>query len=247
VVSNNKFARLLGNLIIENAELADTLSNSSLPILLAICDRGNTGVNLKELLDDTGLSDSSLYPYIRKLRARQILFRERGKIFFNEKLRARLYEFINLYREHLIQQEFNIPNNAKIYYQSLKEVVFSMPIEYPGAQRTAFSVYGEYGIELMGPEWFYRVDKLKSNISVSNILLDSLRVAGAKGQESSRRRLYSYLFYRKFANKLKSFRHLDLDLINRIFSGEKLDKSVIINFPSREEIVDKARDYDIKV
>ena len=57
-----------------------------------------------------------------------------------------------------------------------------------------------------------------------------------------RDRLYLALFYYKYKDELKDINHPILDDLNKIFSGEKIDR-----YPPLKEIKEKARMYGIKM
>jgi hypothetical protein len=136
-----------------------------------------------------------------------------------------------------------VPTNAKIYFESPYEIIFSLKIEIDFAMKTAFSVYDNYGIRLVENEIFYRIDHFhKRKLDIQTVFLDSLRIAGAKNEESSRRRLYSYLFYKKKINYLRKAKHPDLDILNKIMNDEISREE---GFPMKKEIIEKGKEYDL--
>lgn len=241
-ISQKKFARILSNLITDDDTLIEDLANESLPLLMAVIEK--EGASLKEIAREIKLCISSIYPYIRKLLKRGILYKKDSKILFNRKLWPELYEFISLYKSDYILAQFKIPPAAKIYYESFKEIIFSLNTEFASASKTAFSLYDVYWIKLMEKEIFYRLPKKK--LSIQTIFLDSLRIAGAKGRESTRRRAYSYLFYRKNNLALKKISHPDLTILKDITQGV-VDANNFPDFPSRQELIQMGENYDIKI
>ena len=246
VLSPHIFTRLLSNLLVEDKSLIEILVNEGIPILMSLTNIENK--NIKDISREVGINISSVYPYLRKLLKRQIIIKKEGSLVINQDLWKKLYDFINFYKNYYILSQFNkVPNNAKIYFESIYLIIFSLKNEFKYASKTAFSKYGEYGIRLLEDEIFYRIDHLhKRKLDIQTIFLDSIRVAGAKGEESSRRRLYFYLFYRKNINYLRKIRHPDLDILKKIVDNE-LNPKDYLNFPTKEEIIQKGRDYDIKI
>lgn len=246
ILSSHIFTRILCNLLVEDKSLIEIFANEGIPILMSLTNRENK--NVKDISREIGISVSSVYPYLRRLIKRQIVNKKDGTLVINQDLWKKLFDFINFYKNYFILYQFNnVPNNAKIYFESIYLIVFSLKNGFKSASKTAFSEYGNYGIELLEDETFYRIDHLsKRKLDIQTIFLDSIRVAGAKGEESSRRRLYCYLFYKKNINHLRKIRHPDLDILKKIVDGE-LDSKEYQNFPTREEIIQKGRDYDIKI
>ncbi|MBU1198480.1 MAG: winged helix-turn-helix transcriptional regulator [Nanoarchaeota archaeon] len=244
VISSNMFARHLSNLIRDDSTLTEVLKNKGILILMSLIHKED--FRIEDLAKKIGSNPSSVYPYIRKFIKRQIIRRSKGNLSFNKELWGGLYEFISLYKSHYVLSQFKkLPSNAKIYYESPYEIIFSLQTEIDFAAKTAFSAYDTYGIKLMERELFYRLDHLpKKKLDTQTILLDSLRIAGAENEESARRRLYCYLFYKKNLNHLKKTKHHDLDILKKIVKGE-INKED--GFPTKTEIIEKGEEYDLQI
>lgn len=244
-LSSNQFVRILANMLSEDQTIIEVLANEGIPILAHLIK--NPGLNASELSKEIGISKSSIYPYLRNFLKRQILKKEKAKYLFNKKIWENLYQFINLYTHHYILGQFKkVPKNACIYHESPYEIIFSLAYDFNDAQKTAFSVFDKYGIKIRERERFYRFDRLpEKKISIQTIFLDSLKIAGASNLESSRRRLYCYLFYKKNMKLLKKVKHPELDKLNMIIKSK--GKTKYDNFPSYEEIIHKGEDYDIQI
>lgn len=238
ILSSHIFSRILCNLLIEDKSLIEIFANEGIPILMSLINIENKKV--KDISREVGISVSSVYPYLRRLIKRQIINKKNGNLIINQDLWKKLFDFISFYKNYFILSQFDkVPNNAKIYFESVYLIVFSLKNGFKYASKTAFSEYGNYGIELREDETFYRIDHFpKRKLDIQTIFLDSIRVAGAKGEESSRRRLYCYLFYKKNINHLRKIRHPDLDILKKIVDGE-LNSKEYQNFPTREEIIQK--------
>jgi predicted transcriptional regulator len=244
-ISSNRFARILSNLLIEDSTLKKILVNEGIPILMILSNRENQ--TLEDISRELGLNKSSIYPYIRNLLSRQIVNKEGRSIIFNENLWNNLFQFISLYKNNYVLSQFKkVPNNAKIYYESPYEIVFSLATDFKDANKTAFSLFNKFGIPLMEKEIFYRLDDCaRKKLNVRTILLDALRIAGLSNEVSIRRRIYSYLFYKKNINQLRKIKHPDLEILKKIVEnkGNFNDK----DYPSYREIEQKGEDYDIQI
>ena len=211
-ISSNAFARILCSLFSEDSAIKKTLANEGIPLLARLAEERKT---LKELAKEAGLSLSSAYPYIKRFTDRQILRKINGSLEFNEELWPQLHQFIALYLNYYALSRFKVPANAKIHFESADEIVYSLKDETAFGEKTAFSAYGRYGIELMENEVFYRQDNLHKRPDIQTIFADSLKAA----RGSPRRRLYCYLFYRKNIKSLGKVKHPDLDILKKIASG----------------------------
>jgi hypothetical protein len=243
-VSSHRFARILSNLIIDDQTIINDLSNESIPILVAILNNEN---NLVMISKEVGLNESTIYPYLRKFLKRQIIFKENEFFNFNKELWNTLHQFLTQYIAHHTLFIFDkVPNTAKIYYETPKEIIFSSVENVEDANKTAFSVFEDFGIKLMEKEIFYRFDLYSlRHLSPALILQDAFNIASKDSEISSRRRTYCYLFYKKNINQLKKFKHNDLIILKEIIAGQGLKK--YLNFPSYEEIIERCNDYDIKI
>ena len=233
-ISQKKFARDLANLLNEDETLMETLANLGIPILSILTEKHN----LIAIANETKTSAATIYPYLRKLIKRNIIKKEKKEFVFNKELWDDLYQFIILYHEDCILNKFNVPNNAKTYYLSEEEAIFSLPIEYKEATKTAFSSYEKYGIRLFEKEIYYRLP-INKKINEKIILLDSFKVS----KNSARKKLYCYLFYLKNQKKLKRIKSEELEIFKNIIK----DNKKYPDYPTKEEIIEKADDYDIQI
>ncbi|MFA5887380.1 MAG: MarR family transcriptional regulator [Candidatus Nanoarchaeia archaeon] len=246
-ISSNQFSRILSNILIKDPSLIDNFSDLGIQLLISIVI--NEPLTLKEIANDLNTSIPTTYRYIKGFLNRQILYKEGQNIHFNKQVWPDLYQFIELYKSYILLVQFkSVPNNAKIYFESPHEILFSLPIETKvgNFKQTAFSIYRDYGINLLENEFFYRADdSLKKRINIKSILLDSLRIAGTKHEESIRRKIYCFIFYLKNINNLRRVTHKDLDILKKIAKGEVIDRNKYKDFPTQEELIDKCESYGI--
>jgi len=241
ILSKNQFTLVLSNLLTEYPFLLDYLSNYGIDILSCLIK--NENISLEEISREIRLSQPSIYRYLKKLISKQIIYKKEKNFFFNKKLWGNLYNFIMLYIDYRASF-FNIPSNAKIYYKDLNRAIFSLNYEDDKLNKTGFSLFSQYGINLLENEFFYKIEK-KPRFNITSVLLDALRVAGSENNESSRRRSYCFLFYKKNIDKLKKIYHPELDLLKKIFKDKGNTK--IINYPTYSELIERCKEYDIKI
>ena len=69
--------------------------------------------------------------------------------------------------------------------------------------------------------------------------MDSFKVS----KNSARKKLYCYLFYLKNQKKLKRIKSEELEIFKNIIK----DNKKYPDYPKKEEIIEKADDYDIQI
>ena len=102
------------------------------------------------------------------------------------------------------------------------------------ATPTAFSVYGEFGIELGLREGYYVLPKRE--LSTGDVFIHSLDSAKDVSQK-----LYCILFYLKYKGELKGVRHPMLRKIRAVLIKENRR-----GFPSYEEVMERVELYAIE-
>ena len=241
-LSPNPFAHTLTSLLLADSTLADVLADRGITVLATIMEYEGEEVDIRKLSQEMSISPPQLYIYLRRFLSRGILSKHRGRLTFNRTLWNALYEFLQAYQRYYVLTVFAPPPGAKLYRQGANGVLFSSFSRVAGASLTGFSMFPDYGIQLLENERFYRLPKQK--VTPPQALLDALRIAGSPGEESARRRLYCYLFYRERIKHVRSVRHPDLETLKKIANGSLPRQA---HFPTAEEIQEKAKEYDIRL
>jgi len=120
------------------------------------------------------------------------------------------------------------------HYYSKTRIIFSTNTPV-AAIKSSFSKYSDYGIPIFEEEKFYRLPDKK--LSLDKIFLDSLDCL-----TSIRRKVLCALFFLKHKKKLLNLDHPEIKKIQEILKGKSIS-----NYPSFEEIKEKADIYDIKI
>ena len=129
-----------------------------------------------------------------------------------------------------------VPLNSTIYFKNEKEIVFSTSEEVD-AVLTGFSAYRQFGLKILSPVHDYYLPKKK--LSLKEIFQHSLYIA--EKDKNIRNLLYLALFYLKYQKQLKNLKHPLLDHLKAVLQGQS-----VADYPSLQEIKEKAEIYDIR-
>lgn len=221
---------ILARFILEHPETAPVLANAGLP-LLRLLEQPQT---LNELTSKSGLSEQSVYRYLRKFLIRGMIIRKAESYQINKTLWLDLESLVKIINLQKPELSSKIPVTAKVYFYQPDRIIFSTNLKVD-ASLTAFSKYSDFGLPILEEENIYRLpyEKLK----LIDIFLDSLECL-----TSIRRKIICALFYLKHREKLKDVEHPQLDKLKQVLKGE-----VVEDFPSLEEITRRAEMYDIEL
>jgi DNA-binding MarR family transcriptional regulator len=224
---------LLLQILKNNEEMRKLLAYSGIKILEALL----TPKAICQIIKETGLKKAEIY---KKLNRAWLIsaVRKNGRYYkINTLVWPKLEEFLTEFFKYEQTIDARIPAEALIYLKNNKEVLYSS-INEQDAAKTSFSVFGEYGIKLLGNETFYYLPKRK--LSKKEIFIHSLIIC--EKRKEVRFFIYSSLFYLKFKNELKRIKNPVLSNIKSILSGKSVD-----GYPSLYEIKEKAELYDIRI
>jgi len=211
--------------IIENNEKAVfVLADSGIPILASL-------IELKQLNQIKLYSKIMIYKKIQQAKKLNMIVKEKNMYVINKKIWSDLHLLLS--EIYISEQELDreIPVDSIIYVKK-KIILFSNKRKLNN-QKTAFSVFSEYGIKIMNTVNYYCFPRMK--LSLQEVLNHSFEIA--KKEMSTRLLLYSILFYLKFKNKVKKQNDVEMILAGKILKG----------YPTKKEIEEKAEIYDIKL
>ncbi|MDD4877410.1 MAG: hypothetical protein PHO02_00045 [Candidatus Nanoarchaeia archaeon] len=232
-LSKSPIAVMLSNLISENPKIISLLSDSGIPILILLLTPKSTA----EIASETGLKKSIIYRKLKQALNISAVRKENKKYAVNDKVWLKLKELLFAINQKEETIDSRVPLGSIIYFKNKKEIVFSNKAKI-GASFTAFSRYADYGIKLLLPINFYYLPKKK--LSLKEIFLHSLWVANKI--KDARHIIYIALLYISHKKQLSAINHPVLDNIKIIFKGAKIEE-----YPSLDEIKEKAEIYDIKI
>jgi len=141
------------------------------------------------------------------------------------------------YKKHEETTDPRVPTNSIIYHKNQNEIVFSNKTDLD-AVLSGFSAYEKHGIKiLLTTNYYYLPTK---SLSKQEIFRHSLYIT--QKEKNIRNLTFICLFYLKNKNDLLSIKHPITDKIRQILKGKNIQ-----NYPTLEEIKEKAEIYDIRI
>ena len=233
MLSKAAIAVMLSNLISENPNTIPLFADSGIPILTLLLIPKST----VEIVNESGLKKSIIYRKLKQALSISAIRKENNKYIINEKVWPKLNELLQAIKTQEETIDSRVPLGSIIYFKNKDEIIFSNKANIDFSL-TAFSRYVDYGIKLLLPTNFYYFPK--KNLSLKEIFIHSLYIAD-KGRDI-RYIIYIALLYIAHKKQLSPVKHPVLDNIKLIIKGTKIE-----NYPSLDEIREKAEIYDIKI
>ncbi len=224
---------MLLKLMARAPNLAGPLSGIGIEIYKAITEPKPS----KDIQEQTRLHKTTIAKKLRQGQKISLITKEKGKYGINEKLWPDAKDFLEELKTYEESIDERVPVNSIIYHKTSKEIIFSNNEELD-AEKTAFSAYKDYGIQLMLITNYYCLPK--RNLTTKQVFRHSLYVA--EKTRDTRHIIFTALFYLKFRKQLKGVKSDILDSIKSVLKGKKIK-----GFPTLEEIRDRAKIYGIKV
>lgn len=193
--------------------------------------------SVEELSKETRISKFSVYYFLNDLAKLGVVRKTKGKrpskYSFNYVLWSDLKEFlVNLSK---IESLAKIPIGG-LLIKDYGDYSLFKSIRKLDATPTSFSVYGNYGIQLVlrTENNYYIIPK--RDISIKDVFIHSLDSA-----EEMSQKLYCILFYLKNKNKLKGIRHPMMKNILAVLEGKNIK-----GYPSYEDVMDRMVVYALQ-
>lgn len=170
------------------------LSSNGAEILAAL----DVPRTVPEICQRSGLELSRTYTKMRELHRRSMVAKQGHRYSVNERIWPMLVPFLNDYRRFLEINPEGVPVSATVYHRGKDSTLFySMePTKY---EKTAFSVYGEYGIDILSEGSYCRTDE--GEPTMDEVFLDSLYVISKT--DDWRLKMFALIFYCKYRDRLK--------------------------------------------
>ena len=223
---------LLLQLLSKTPNLPQILSGSGISILQEMLKP----VTIPEISKKTGYKKTAIYSKLVEARKRSLVNKNKNTFEINERVWCELKEFLEEALKYESSIDDRIPTSAIIYYKRENEIIFSAK-ENIDAVKTAFSAYGQYGIELLTSTNYYYLPK--KDLKKIDILMHSLYIE--EKEHDIRYLIFIALFYEKYKKELK-VNHPIIRTLSEIFSGKNIN-----GYPSYQEIKDRADVYNIKL
>lgn len=234
IFQKHAFIPILVQTLRVHSHLVDLLAGSGMIIFKELLEPKS----IAELEVKTGLKIAIIHRKIMRAKAVSMVRKEGKNYLFNGKIWPELKEFLENYKQYALRIAPKIDADVLIRGKYGNEIVAESPKEILNASLTAFSLYSNYGIGILAPTNYYHFPKKR--LGIQQVFYDSLVIL--EDDPEYRKTLYAILFYLKNKSKLKSFKHKLIDNLKRVLKGEK-----IRGFPSLNDIMEKAEQYDIKI
>ncbi len=215
----NPLAIKLKEFILDKEDL-EYLQGLNLELLILTSEEK---LSLEELILKTGYKKSQVYNSIKYLQKRHLLLKEKTFYYFNNKLWKSLEPILFLFKEYKLINS-NLPKGSIIIFQNKEKIIFQNDDELKDFQKTAFSRFSDFGIDIYYPNTYTNSSK---ELSIIEIFVDALDIT-----KTLREKIYLGMFYEKNKNKIKNISHPILNNIKKVLAGERIE-----NYPKREEII----------
>ncbi|EMR75292.1 hypothetical protein MBGDF03_00828 [Thermoplasmatales archaeon SCGC AB-540-F20] len=225
---------LLLQLLIKYPNIINVLSRSGIPIFTELLH----SKTVEEVELNTKLKKSIIYKKIKQgIDINAIIQKKNYKYVINEKIWKELKDFLLEYKKHEETTDSRVPTSSIIYHKNQNEIVFSNKADLD-AVLSGFSAYEKHGIKILLTTNYYYLPK--KSLSKQEIFRHSLYIT--QKEKNIRNLTFICLFYLKNKNNLLSIKHPITDKIRQILKGKNIQ-----NYPTLEEIKEKAEIYDIRI
>jgi DNA-binding Lrp family transcriptional regulator len=225
---------LLVRVLLEHNNLANNLFGKRLCFLSEIAENPLT---VEVLSLKCASTPELVYKFIQDARKIALVKKTPFGYLINEENWPQVKELVvELVKEESLFDD-RLPVGAKIYLKNKKGALFSLRGSFKDATLTAFSIFGKYGIKLLSNYNYYFFPKAK--LSIQDVFDQAALIA--EKENDYRLKLYVCLFYLKNRKSLSDSGEAVKKIIDA-FIGKKVE-----GYPSRSDILEKAKLYDIRV
>jgi len=224
---------LLFKLLSKTSNLSIPLSSTGLQIFTALIEPKT----ISQLEQETGLHKTTILKKIRQARKMSLLIINKHTYKINNLLWPDAKEFFIELKKYEESIDDRVPVTSTIYFKNDDEIIFSNKDELD-ATPTAFSAYKDFGMKIYTTTYYYYLPK--KQLTKKDVFKHSLLIT--EKESNIQNIILVALFYLKHKKELKSIKHQIIDNLNKTFNGEKVK-----NYPSLQEINDRAEVYNIEV
>lgn len=196
------------------ADVSGPLSSNGAEILASL-DRPMT---VPEICVTAGLDPSRTYTKMRELLRRSMVVKEGRRYSVNGGLWPELVLFLEEYRRYLELNPDCVPAAAVLYHDGKDDKVFRCS-DPGGYALTAFSVYGEFGIDIV-PDGCYCHTR-RENPTPDSVFRDSLYVISK--EKDWRLNMYALIFFCKYRDSISAPDMPVMDDIRDVLDGKSVD------------------------
>jgi DNA-binding Lrp family transcriptional regulator len=228
------FISLLVRVLQDNKNLVNLFFGKRLCFLSGIIEKP-LSINLISLKCDS--APELVYKFIHEAREIALVNKTPFGYLLNSEEWPQIKELlIELIKQDTLFDDI-LPIGSKIYQKNKKGILFSLKKLFDKASLTAFSIFDKYGIKLNSNYNYYFFPNTK--LSIQDVFDHAALIA--ESEKDYRLKTYVCLFYLKNKNNLSDSGEIVQKIIDS-FIGKPIE-----GYPSREEILQKAKLYDIRI
>ncbi|MCL2317946.1 MAG: hypothetical protein FWC44_02670 [Methanomassiliicoccaceae archaeon] len=198
IPERHTFLNLLLTMLHDHTSAAHNLSGNGLDVLVLLLD----GRNISDLSYILGDDRRTVMSRIEKMKRNGIVYKE-GRVYkINDVFWPDLRKLVTEYDTFRTTIDFRVPPDSRTYFSSRDHAVFSndRDIDY---QKTAFSVYGEYGVTVFANTNYYCT--LSAPPTLSEVMEHSMEIITA--DKDKRLRMAALIFYKKYIDEFGNIKH----------------------------------------
>ena len=223
----------LFQLLAKFQNVATPLSGTGIKIFSSILEPKK----VKEIEKETNLHKTTILKKINQGRKMSLVIIKNNKYQLNINLWTDAKDFFSELKKYEELIDDRIPLTSKIYFKNESEILFSNKEEVD-AKLTGFSAYSNCGIKIYPITNYYFLPK--KDLTKKEIFLHSLLIT--EKENNIQNLILITLFYLKYKKELKTIKHELIDNLKNVLKGENIK-----NYPSLQEIKDRAEMYDLEV
>jgi hypothetical protein len=213
IPERHTYLNLLLTMLHDHTSASDNLSGNGMDLLAELLNEKNV-VELSAALEE---DRKTVMSRINKMKRNGLVYKDGKNYRINDvfwpELRKLVIEY-DIYRKTI---DLRVPPDSRVYYRSADHAVFSndRDIRY---QRTAFSMYGDYGMTVHTNTNYYCT--LTAPPTISEIMVHSMEIISA--DRDKRLRTAALIFYKKHIDRFERIRHPmkdEMDAVMRTKGG----------------------------
>ena len=214
-------------------DIVRPLSGSGLDILAAMTGQKT----VPEIVEESGLDPSRTYSKMRELLDRSMVIKTGHRYSVNLRVWPEFGQLLTDLRRYKEISIEDVPVSASVYHAGKEETVFSCD-RADGYMRTAFSRYGEFGIDFVpGKEYCTTSDR---EPDLDTVFLHSLYVISKEGDW--RLRMFTLIFYCKYKGRLSMPALPIVSEMLNVLAGKKVEGWMPLS-----EMQERARMYGVEL
>ncbi len=213
-VSRNPLSVRLVRLLGSAPDVNRPLSSNGAEILASL-DRPRT---VREMCILYGFEPSRTYTKMNELLRRSMVVKGGSRYSVNDKVWPELVPFLEEYRRYLELNPEDIPAAAVLYHNGKDDRVFRCS-DPRGKELTAFSLYGEFGIDIV-TDGFYCHTR-REDPTPDSVFRDSLYVISK--ERNWRLNMFALIFYCKYRDRIAVPEMPVIDDFNKVLDGKTVD------------------------